>query len=255
MLLELAEGGELFHQIKRMRKVEFQHAQFYTAEILSALEYLHSQGIVHRDLKPENLLLSGDGHIKLTDFGTAKITSAAAEPNDRPTFCGTPEYVSPEVLQDQVSTDSTDLWGLGCIVYQLLSGELPFRAPSQYLLFQKILRAEYGFPPDFPEVAKDFVQKLLVIEPAARLGANGRTQDLKNHPFLASIDFATLATATAPPVGGMPLDTPPEPVVPPTNPDELALTQQWAEFILPGERVVFTGSVKKHRGIFSTTVR
>lgn len=108
-------------------------AQFYMAELIVALRFLHSKDIVHRDLKPENILVMANGHLKLTDFGTALDTTAGEGVKD---FVGTPEFVSPEVLKDEPATVAADMWGVGVILYQLLTGRMPFSAPSEWLIFE-----------------------------------------------------------------------------------------------------------------------
>lgn len=110
--------------------------------------------IIHRDLKPENMLVSEAGHIKLTDFGTARIIKSGEEGNRTKSFVGTAEYCSPELLENLGTCQSSDLWALGCTLFQFLAGKVPFRGGSEYLTFQQILALDYAFPDDFPEVAK-----------------------------------------------------------------------------------------------------
>jgi 3-phosphoinositide dependent protein kinase-1 len=115
----------------------FSMTQFYVAELVEALEYIHSKHIVHRDLKPDNLLLSAEGHLKVTDFGTAKDDE---DPESQKTaFCGTVSYLSPEVLNDKPATKASDLWALGCIIFQMLTGRPPLVAENDYLTFQLVL--------------------------------------------------------------------------------------------------------------------
>jgi 3-phosphoinositide dependent protein kinase-1 len=128
-------------------------------------------------------------HIKITDFGTAKILD-----NDKTTransFVGTAEYVSPELLTDKLACKSSDLWALGCIIYQLLAGLPPFHAVNEYQCFQKITKLEYQFPDGFPEAGADLVQKLLVLDPTKRIGCDecGGYAALKAHNFYAGIN-------------------------------------------------------------------
>jgi len=153
-------------------------SRYYTAELVLALEYLRSKCIVHRDLKPENILFDHNFHILVTDFGSGKIVNDSGDPDAnaeppkrRNSFVGTAEYVSPEMLQESKSSYASDLWALGCIVFHMASGIPPFKAGSEYLIFQKVLKLDYTFPDGFDERVKDFVEKLLVVEPGRRLGA------------------------------------------------------------------------------------
>lgn len=208
--LSYARRGELLDYIKRLGCFDENCTRFYTAEIIEALEYLHSMGIIHRDLKPENILLNDEMHIQITDFGSAKIldlppteensvaqrnSSVNADNKQRKnSFVGTAQYVSPEVLQNNCSYYSSDLWALGCIIYQLLSGQHPFWGNHEYQIFQKIVKLEYEIPAGFNADAKDLVTKLLVLDPTQRLGCQemGGYDTLRSHIFLSGIDWETL---------------------------------------------------------------
>eukprot|EP00941_MAST-03F_sp_MAST-3F-sp1_P002993 g2993.t1 len=148
-VMDLCPNGDLLRLIRhcaeqnaiqsvRGRALSLSQTLFYSAEIVVALQYLHSMGVVHRDLKPENLLLDCNGHLKLGDFGTALDQTASGTKRCN-TFCGTAEYVSPEVLQDHEATAASDLWALGCIVFQMFTGRPPFKGASEYLTFQMII--------------------------------------------------------------------------------------------------------------------
>ena len=199
-VLDLASKGELLGSLKKIGTFDVECTQFYSAQILDAVAYMHSKGVIHRDLKPENVLLDANYHTKITDFGTAKLlnpnievdaadggaNSADPAQSDRAkSFVGTAEYVSPELLTEKSACKASDLWAFGCILYQLLAGRPPFKASNEYLTFQKIVALEYQFPDGFPPVAKDLVQKLLVLDPAQRLPI----EYIKNHPFFEGVQW------------------------------------------------------------------
>lgn len=212
--LSLAKKGELLPYINKLGSFDLKCTRFYSAEIISALEHLHGLGIIHRDLKPENILLNEDMHIKITDFGTAKILERPDQScqDGRNSFVGTAQYVSPELLTDKKACKSSDLWALGCIIYQLLSGLPPFRASNEYQIFQRIIKLEYSFPCGFPDVPKELVERLLVLDPTKRLGCDemGGYPPLKADPFYQGINWENL-----------PKETPPRllPYLPPTSAD------------------------------------
>eukprot|EP01156_Anaeramoeba_ignava_P014219 Anaeramoba_ignava/a608525_44.p1 GENE.a608525_44~~a608525_44.p1 ORF type:complete len:423 (-),score=155.50 a608525_44:155-1423(-) len=196
---ELAEGGELHDVIRKVGSINEEGSQFIAAEVLSALEYIHSKNIIHRDLKPENILFSADHHIKIIDFGTSKIL----QPTDGQTvrsgsFCGTAEYVSPEMLKNKEATQASDLWAFGCVIFQLFAGKPPFRASNDYQIFQKILKRDFKFPNGFPKLARDLVEKLLVLDPQKRLGSGGNYAAIKQHPFFEGINFENLQNLEPP---------------------------------------------------------
>lgn len=199
-VLDLASGGELLGVLKKMTTFDEECTRFYGAQILDTVDYMHARGVIHRDLKPENVLLDSQMHVKITDFGTAKILDVpnrqngtsepgAGNPMDGSTdnrassFVGTAEYVSPELLTDKNACKASDLWAFGCIIYQLLAGRPPFKAGNEYQTFQKIVALDYIFPDGFPEVAKDLVERLLVLDPSRRLSM----EHIKNHEFFRGI--------------------------------------------------------------------
>ena len=197
-VLDLASGGELLGVLKRMMTFDEECTRFYAAQILDTVEYMHKRGVIHRDLKPENVLLDDKMHVKITDFGTAKIldlnkadTGSRFEPdttlddNRASSFVGTAEYVSPELLTDKNACKASDLWAFGCIVYQLLAGRPPFKAGNEYQTFQKIVALDYDFPRGFPDVARDLVERLLVLDPQRRLSI----EHIKNHQFFDGITW------------------------------------------------------------------
>jgi len=201
-VLDIASGGELLAVLKKIGSFDEECTRFYGAQILDAIEHMHNRGVIHRDLKPENVLLDDQMHIKVTDFGTAKLLPDPRMPKDASksydisagneeesnranSFVGTAEYVSPELLTDKSACKASDLWAFGCIIYQLLSGRPPFKAGNEYQTFQKIVGLDYQFPPGFPPAARDLVERLLVLDPQRRLSI----EHIKNHEFFDGIKW------------------------------------------------------------------
>lgn len=200
-VLDVASGGELLGVLKKIGSFDEECTRFYGAQILDAIEHMHNRGVIHRDLKPENVLMDDQMHIKITDFGTAKLLPDPRKPKD-PTkpyditaeeeestrarsFVGTAEYVSPELLTDKNACKASDLWAFGCIIYQLLTGRPPFKAGNEYQTFQKIVGLDYQFPPGFPPAARDLVERLLVLDPQRRLSI----EHIKNHEFFDGVQW------------------------------------------------------------------
>jgi len=199
-VLDLCNGGELLGVLKKTGTFDVDCTRFYGAQILDAIEYMHSRGVIHRDLKPENVLLDDQMHIKITDFGTAKLLPDPREPRPQEegsgpngtqddkrnaSFVGTAEYVSPELLTDKSAGKPSDLWAFGCIIYQLLAGRPPFKGGTEYMTFQKIVNLDYEFPPGFPPAARDLVERCLVLDPARRL----TVEHIRNHEFFDGQQF------------------------------------------------------------------
>ncbi|BFG22344.1 hypothetical protein CerSpe_086190 [Prunus speciosa] len=207
MALESCEGGELFDQITRKGRLSEDEARFYAAEVVDALEYIHSMGLIHRDIKPENLLLTSEGNIKIADFGSVKpmqdsritVLPNAASDDKACTFVGTAAYVPPEVLNSSPATFGNDLWALGCTVYQMLSGTSPFKDASEWLIFQRIIARDIRFPNHFSDEAKDLIDRLLDLDPSRRPGAGpDGYAALKMHPFFKGVDWKNLRGQTPP---------------------------------------------------------
>ncbi|KIP08388.1 hypothetical protein PHLGIDRAFT_380254 [Phlebiopsis gigantea 11061_1 CR5-6] len=202
-VLDLARNGELQSRIFRLGSLSTECTRYYTAQIIDALDYMHSKGVIHRDLKPENLLLDDNYRLKLTDFGTGKVLNS--EVDRAKTWVGTAQYISPELLEVSESSKASDIWALGCILYQMIAGRFAFHGLSEYLTWQKIKQLDYSFPDGFDEQAKDLVQKLLVRDPTQRLGAGlpgspNDMQALRSHPFFTGIDWKALWSTPAPPL-------------------------------------------------------
>ncbi|XP_023031896.1 cAMP-dependent protein kinase catalytic subunit 3 isoform X2 [Drosophila willistoni] len=185
MIFDYVCGGELFTYLRNAGKFTSQTSNFYAAEIVSALEYLHSLQIVYRDLKPENLLINRDGHLKITDFGFAKKL------RDRTwTLCGTPEYIAPEIIQSKGHNKAVDWWALGVLIYEMLVGYPPFYDEQPFGIYEKILSGKIEWERHMDPIAKDLIKKLLVNDRTKRLGnmKNG-ADDVKRHRWFKHLNW------------------------------------------------------------------
>lgn len=199
MVLDYFSGGELFFHLKSNGRFSEELARFYAAEIVLALECLHLHTIVYRDLKPENVLLDEEGHIRLTDFGLSKESISGSTLTH--TFCGTPEYLAPEVIHGAGYNKAVDWWSLGTLLYEMITGLPPFFNTNVHVMYEKIMRAQLTFPPYVSPEAVSLLTGLLQRNPTARLGGGPRdAEELKEHPFFKSIDWAKLYNkVTVPP--------------------------------------------------------
>ncbi|KIJ64521.1 hypothetical protein HYDPIDRAFT_154129 [Hydnomerulius pinastri MD-312] len=190
LVLAFVNGGELFHHLQREQRFNEERSRFYSAELLLALEHLHELDVVYRDLKPENILLDYTGHIALCDFGLCKLNMKDSDTTN--TFCGTPEYLAPEILNGQGYNKAIDWWTLGVLLYEMLSGLPPFYDEVTDKMYQKILTDPLVFGPDIGAEARSILTSLLNRDPARRLGVNG-AEEIKKHPFFEKhIDFKKL---------------------------------------------------------------
>ncbi|SNX81934.1 probable SCH9 - serine/threonine protein kinase involved in stress response and nutrient-sensing signaling pathway [Melanopsichium pennsylvanicum] len=186
-------GGELFWHLQREGRFTEERARFYIAELVLALEHLHKYDIVYRDLKPENILLDATGHVALCDFGLSKPDLGAGQLTN--TFCGTTEYLAPEVLLDESGYSKlVDFWSLGVLLFEMCCGWSPFYAEDTQQMYRNICFGKIKFPRGaIGDDGKQFVKGLLNRNPRHRLGAQRDAQDLKEHPFFKDIDFDALA--------------------------------------------------------------
>uniref|UniRef100_A0A669CXH6 Protein kinase C n=1 Tax=Oreochromis niloticus TaxID=8128 RepID=A0A669CXH6_ORENI len=192
-VMEFVNGGDLMFHIQKSRKFEEGRARFYTAEITSALMFLHSKGIIYRDLKLDNVLLDKDGHCKLADFGMCK--EGIFEGVATGTFCGTPDYIAPEILQEMLYGPSVDWWALGVLLYEMLSGHAPFEAENEDDLFESILNEEIVYASWLSTEAVNILKALLTKNPARRLGCvptEGGEEAVTSHAFFTDIDWEKL---------------------------------------------------------------
>lgn len=185
MIFDYFNGGELFHYLSKGGKFGEERSRLYAAEIALGLEHIHSLSIIYRDLKPENLLLDADGHIRITDFGLSKENVVD---DTVKSFCGTPEYLAPEVLKRHKYGKAVDWWSLGTLLYEMISGLPPFYDRNRDKMYKKILTAELLFPSYMTPEARSICRGMLQREPQQRLGYKG-AQEVKSHPFFSSLNW------------------------------------------------------------------
>lgn len=228
LVMEYLNGGDLYSLLRKMGCLEENVARVYIAELVLALEYLHSQGVVHRDLKPDNILIAHDGHIKLTDFGLSKVglinsTDDLSGPTNgvvlmeenifencvehgvqreyrkERSAVGTPDYLAPEILLGTEHGYTADWWSVGVILFEFITGLPPFNADHPQIIFDNILNRKIPWPrvpEDMSEDAEDLIDKLLTEDPNQRLGAKGAAE-VKNHLFFKDISWDNLARQKA----------------------------------------------------------
>lgn len=210
LLQEWVPGGELFHHLDLEGAFDEPTAMFFAANVLLALEFLHSRGIVYRDLKPENLLLDVQGYIKMADFGFAKKVG------DEKTFtiCGTPDYQAPEVIMRRGTTKVADYWALGVLIFEMLVGDPPFKSLTgdPWDTFRRTLSGRFYVPNFISDTAADLIFKLLQVNPEKRLGAGKLgAEEIKKHRWFSRLDWAKLEARQIPapikPRVRSPLDT------------------------------------------------
>ncbi|KAK7913673.1 hypothetical protein WMY93_013884 [Mugilogobius chulae] len=191
LILDFLRGGDLFTRLSKEVMFTEEDVKFYLAELALALDHLHSLGIIYRDLKPENILLDEEGHIKITDFGLSK----EAIDNDKRaySFCGTIEYMAPEVVNRRGHTQSADWWSFGVLMFEMLTGSLPFQGKDRKETMALILKAKLGMPQFLSPEVQSLLRALFKRNPANRLGAGpDGVEEIKRHRFFASIDWNKL---------------------------------------------------------------
>ncbi|OHS96565.1 RAC family serine/threonine-protein kinase like protein [Tritrichomonas foetus] len=189
LILDYVPGGELFHRLKEEGRFSEKRTQLYAAEILLGIDHLHKKGFIYRDIKPENILVDIDGHLKITDFGFAKGNMKSSS-NTTSSFCGTPEYLAPEVFKQQPYNRSVDWWSLGALIYEMLTGSPPFYDQNSKKMYMAILFNPLDFPKFLSNDAIDLLRKLLEKDPKKRLGSGPiGANEIKVHPFFCEIDW------------------------------------------------------------------
>ncbi|CEI93259.1 Putative AGC/PKC protein kinase [Rhizopus microsporus] len=196
-VMEYVNGGDLMWHIQRGQFSE-RRAKFYACEVLLALEYFHSQGIIYRDLKLDNIMLGLDGHIKMADYGLCKENMGYG--NTTGTFCGTPEFMAPEILREQNYGRAVDWWAYGVLIYEMLLGQSPFRGEDEDEIFDAILEDDILYPINMSSDSISICQQLLQRDPNRRLGGGpDDAAPIKRHPFFRGVVWEDILNKRIPP--------------------------------------------------------
>ncbi|XP_048577450.1 ribosomal protein S6 kinase alpha-2-like isoform X2 [Nematostella vectensis] len=190
LILDFLRGGDLFTRLSKEIMFTEEDVKFYLAELALALDHLHGLGIIYRDLKPENILLDASGHVALTDFGLSKESE-----HDQKTysFCGTVEYMAPEVVNRRGHSQAADWWSYGVLMFEMLTGSLPFQGKDRKDTMNMILKAKLGMPQFLTPEAQSLLRQLFKRNPLNRLGAGDLgIEDIKKHPFFSTINWELL---------------------------------------------------------------
>lgn len=194
-LMNFVSGGELFRHLVKVKRFTEPQAKFFVAQIAIAIGHLHSKNILYRDLKPENILVCDDGYLKLADFGLAKTVNNKEMANS---FCGTAEYLAPEMLIGNGHDFTVDWWALGILLYEMLVGIPPFFHKNKHRMYFLIKESPVNFPDpvrhgiEVSSNAKDLIRKLLDKSKKKRLGGNGDVSEILAHPFFSDLDLESL---------------------------------------------------------------
>ena len=185
---DFMQGGDMFYHLHSQKKFDESRAKFYAIELILGIEFLHKNNMIYRDLKPENILMDSTGHLKISDFGLSKILD---NPDDKAyTLCGTPQYLAPEILKNKGYDKSVDWWSLGCFLYEMLTGFLPFYIPKGNKINPRVFEEPLRFPPDVNPVAINLINQLLNVNPKKRLGSGVEdAQKIKEHEFFKGIEW------------------------------------------------------------------
>ena len=194
-IIDFLNGGELFTYLRSDKKFTERRAKIYAAEMIDALGNLHSNGVLYRDLKPENVLLDAEGHIRITDFGLSKQNMGMHEKTH--SFCGTPEYLAPEIISGEGHSRGADWWSLGALLYEMLCGRPPHYNRDRQKMLKDIVRVPVEMKPTFSDEARSLLTVLLERDTTKRIGfSEADAQEIKDHPFFEDIDWNKIKTKT-----------------------------------------------------------
>jgi serine/threonine protein kinase len=185
-ILDYVPGGTLFNRLKAETRFSESRCCLYGAEIIIGVTHLHEHGFIYRDLKPENILVDGDGHLKLTDFGLVKPNMRGRSTTT--TFCGIPEFIAPEMLEQKPYTKSVDWWSFGILMYEMMVGIVPFYDENTNRLYHAIMHNSVKFPKNVSDTAQDLIVRLLEKQPEKRLG-NTDCHEIMEHPFFGGLNW------------------------------------------------------------------
>ncbi|XP_030384680.1 cAMP-dependent protein kinase catalytic subunit 1-like [Scaptodrosophila lebanonensis] len=188
LVMEFVPGGELFTYLSKAGHLSESHANFYAAQIAMAFQYLHYLDLIYRDLKPENILIDAQGYVKICDFGLVK------QIKDRTwTFCGTPEYLAPEIILAKGYNKSVDWWAFGVLIFEMVAGHPPFQSNNPMKIYEQILTSEVYFPSRFSTNLKNLLRKLLEKDMTKRYGnLSGGINDIKDQEWFRMTNWISI---------------------------------------------------------------
>ncbi|CDW82120.1 protein kinase 2 [Stylonychia lemnae] len=190
-VLDYVSGGDMFHHIRKKVRFNEKEAKFYAAEIILAIEAMHNMGFIYRDIKPENILIDADGHVRLTDFGLSKHIDDEKNGGKTSTFCGTCQYLAPEIILKKGYNKMVDWWGLGILIHEMIFGQPPFNDSNNSRVMGMIIHNDF-IPKDwFSKKLQDLLMRLLDKNPLTRLGSQkiGGVASIKNHSFFEDVNW------------------------------------------------------------------
>ncbi|XP_017463208.1 PREDICTED: putative protein kinase C delta type homolog, partial [Rhagoletis zephyria] len=196
--MEYLNGGDLMFHIQESGRFPEERARFYGAEIISGLKFLHKKGIIYRDLKLDNVLLDYEGHVRIADFGMCKLQIYLDKTAD--SFCGTPDYMAPEIIKGEKYNQNVDWWSFGVLLYEMLIGQSPFSGCDEDELFWSICNEIPWFPVYISAEATGILRGLLEKDYTRRIGSQySPAGDISEHIFFRPIDWDLLEKRQLPP--------------------------------------------------------